>query len=239
MKKHILFFVLILFMLGFASCDDGRIYEETIYVPREGRVLKFTGKISGIDNWTDGYSVVLGGFDAKSEYAVVAKNIQKTAADDDEIQVVMSGISEEVTQIELCVINQIRKRVVTFQTMTDIADASDTIRMDAGTVDVGMYSAIQQQVFNKSCTACHGGSTTPAAGLYLLESNSYASLVNQASTIVEGQMRVNPGNAQESTLHLILSTNLSSGWGIDHSDMITSPAVLSLVKDWIDNGAKQ
>ena len=74
MRKRILFFI---FTLGFLSCDDGRIYEETVYVPREGRVLKFTGKISGIDNWTDGYSVVLGGFDAKSEYAVVARRLRR------------------------------------------------------------------------------------------------------------------------------------------------------------------
>ena len=53
-----------------------------------------------------------------------------------------------------------------------------------------------------TCTACHGLSTTPGGGLNLLEGHSHADLVNRASTTVDGKMRVMPGNASESVLHL-------------------------------------
>ena len=51
MKKCILFFAAIWMTLCFCSCDDGRIYEKEIEVQRGGRVLKLTGRFSGISNW--------------------------------------------------------------------------------------------------------------------------------------------------------------------------------------------
>ena len=50
MKKCILFFAAIWMTLCFCSCDDGRIYEKEIEVQRGGRVLKLTGRFSGISN---------------------------------------------------------------------------------------------------------------------------------------------------------------------------------------------
>ena len=63
MKKYILFFAFSLLVTGLTSCDDGRIYENTGFVPREGRVLKLSGKFSGINKWSEGYSIVVAGFD--------------------------------------------------------------------------------------------------------------------------------------------------------------------------------
>lgn len=97
---------------------------------------------------------------------------------------------------------------------------------------------IQQKIFNATCTACHGLSTTPGGGLNLLEGHSHADLVNRASTTVDGKMRVMPGNASESVLHLILGTDISSDWRIDHSQMITSSDMQSLIGNWIDDGAQ-
>ena len=91
---------------------------------------------------------------------------------------------------------------------------------------------------NATCTACHGLSTTPGGGLNLLEGHSHADLVNRASTTVDGKMRVMPGNASESVLHLILGTDISSDWRIDHSQMITSSDMQSLIGNWIDDGAQ-
>ncbi len=149
----------------------------------------------------------------------------------------MSGITDEVTTVELCVINKLRKRIVSLVAM-ECTEIADTILMDAGTVDASMYNAIQQKIFNATCTACHGLSTTPGGGLNLLEGHSHADLVNRASTTVDGKMRVMPGNASESVLHLILGTDISSDWRIDHSQMITSSDMQSLIGNWIDDGAQ-
>lgn len=239
MKKYILLFAFGLLITGVTSCDDGRIYENTGIVPREGRVLKLSGKISGVSKWSEGYSVVVAGFNDESDYAVVSKVIPISETDGDEVQVLLAGISEEVTEIELCVINRLRKRVVSFQKIDDFTATTDTTLMEVGTIDVGMYHTIQQQVFDKTCTACHGGSERPAAGLVLLQGKSYSYLVNKPSVFVEGLSRVTPNNAKESVLHQILNTNISSNWGIDHSQMITSSNMRTLIDSWIDNGAQE
>ena len=107
MKKYILFGGYLLLLAYITSCDDGRIYEKTETLSEEGRTLKMSGKINGISKWPDGYSVVVAGFNDESEYAVVTKTIP--AVENDEIQVTMTGVSDKVTTIELCVINRLKK----------------------------------------------------------------------------------------------------------------------------------
>ena len=132
MKKYILFGGYLLLLAYITSCDDGRIYEKTETLSEEGRTLKMSGKINGISKWPDGYSVVVAGFNDESEYAVVTKTIP--AVEDDEIQVTMTGVSDKVTTIELCVINKLRKRVISFQSMDDLTAVDDTILMDVCTM---------------------------------------------------------------------------------------------------------
>ena len=237
MKKYILFGGYLLLLAYITSCDDGRIYEKTETLSEEGRTLKMSGKINGISKWPDGYSVVVAGFSDESEYAVVTKTIP--AVEDDEIQVTMTGVSDKVTTIELCVINKLRKRVISFQSMDDLTAVDDTILMDVGTVNVGMYHGIQEKVFNTTCAHCHGGSSSAAANLYLTEGKSYEALVNRPSKKVDGMLLVKPGSAQESVLHTLLNTTISSTWGYDHSKEIVSSPILTLIDDWINNGAQE
>ena len=68
----------------------------------------------------------------------------------------------------------------------------------------------------KTCAQCHGGSTSPAAGLYLTADKSHASLVNQPSTQVEDGIRVIPGNAEESILHKVINPGNVLGLGFSH-----------------------
>ena len=89
MKKYILFGGCLLLLAYITSCDDGRIYEKTETLSEEGRTLRMSGRISGINKWPDGYSVVVAGFSDESEYAVVTKTIP--AVENDEIQVTMTG----------------------------------------------------------------------------------------------------------------------------------------------------
>ena len=48
--KHIIyaFLAMILFL---ASCDDGRIYEKELVIPKQGLTLKMTGEITGYSCW--------------------------------------------------------------------------------------------------------------------------------------------------------------------------------------------
>ena len=158
MKREVYSFIsgLLLFSCLAISCDDGKIYDENNQTEREGGTVKLTAQINGIDSWPGGYSVVLAGFTPDNAFAQTAKGISQTA--DGTINMVLAGIPSEVTQIEVCVINKLRKRIASFYT-ADYTEQADTIRLDAGKLDAGMFNSIQTEIFNRSCTACHGGST--------------------------------------------------------------------------------
>ena len=215
-----------------ASCDDGRLYADRLILPEEGRVVRLTATLDGLDTWADGYSVVLAGFGEGSDYAVIAKSVQ--AADDGTVDITMSGVAEEVTTLEVCAINRIRKRVATYYELDCSTLADDTLRIDAGRLDVGMFATIQQDIFDRTCTGCHG----EGRWLDLSAGASHATLVGQPSTVFEGRTRVLPGHAAESVLYTILTTDESAGLGTDHRTQFTlSDEQFALIEDWIDGGA--
>ena len=202
-----------------ASCDDGRLYADRLILPEEGRVVRLTATLDGLDTWADGYSVVLAGFGEGSDYAVIAKSVQ--AADDGTVDITMSGVAEEVTTLEVCAINRIRKRVATYYELDCSTLADDTLRIDAGRLDVGMFATIQQDIFDRTCTGCHG------EGRWL-----------DLSAGVEGRTRVLPGHAAESVLYTILTTDESANLATDHQTQFTlSDEQFALIEDWIDGGA--
>lgn len=215
-----------------ASCDDGRLYADRLIIPEEGRVVRLTATLDGLDTWADGYSVVLAGFGEGSDYAVIAKSVQ--AADDGTVDITMSGVAEEVTTLEVCAINRIRKRVATYYELDCSTLADDTLRIDAGRLDVGMFATIQQDIFDRTCTGCHG----EGRWLDLSAGASHATLVGQPSTVFEGRTRVLPGHAAESVLYTILTTDESANLATDHRTQFTlSDEQFALIEDWIDGGA--
>lgn len=216
------------------SCDDGRIYEELVDIPEEGRVVQLTAQLTGLGSWSDRYSVVVAGYDNESDYAIITKAVPQV--DGAEVKVVLSGISDEVSRIDLCVVNRLRKRMLSFRSF-ECPYVTDTIRLDVGTLDVGMYSSIQSQLFDKTCANCHGASTFAAAGLYLTPGKSYAALVGQPSTKCPEMLLVSPGDADESLLYQTLSSSISQEWSYDHTKEVLSDEWKDIIEDWIDDGA--
>lgn len=241
MNKKVLILSLCLPLMGLlSSCDDGRIYEEQVVIPQEGLSLKMTGSISNIGDWPSGYSLVVAGFNDESAYAVVSKIVPNPSTDGGEVTVEMSGITDEVTSLELCITDRLRRRVHTF-CKTDVSAAVDNVvTMDVGAQDVGMCGVVQDEVFTPSCAACHGASAGgAAAGLYLIEGLSYDALVNQPATCNPEMLRVSPGDAGSSFLYLVLSRDGDTGH--PHTDILDAKrktVLLNLIEDWIDNGAQ-
>lgn len=237
MKIYNLTLLFIAAIALFISCDDGKIYETGIITGEEGIVVKITGNIDGLDKWATGYNVAVAGF-GDSEYAVVSKNITTINENSNQVEIVMSGVTTQVKTIELCAIDRLRKRIVSFKTI-DCDLSSDTLLFNVDTIDAGMFNAIQQSVFNVTCANCHGGSNYAAAGLVLTEGKSYDALVNIPSKLNNGELLINPGEASSSTLYTILSSDISSSWGYDHSVEVLSTSTLDLIKSWIDSGAQK
>ena len=114
--------------------------------------------------------------------------------------------------------------------------------MDVGTVNISMFNAIQQNYFNTTCANCHGASNRAAAGLYLTEGKSYQALVDADSKKVEGKKLVEPNNAANSVLHMVLNQQKVEGISMDHRDLVSEKnelTILPLIDSWINNGAKE
>lgn len=239
MKRNFVFYAVCL-LFSLASCDEGRIPEKEMTATEEGRVVKLTAKLVGLENWPADYDIVLAGFAENASYSAIAKDLSASVADGGHVEVVMSGIGDEVRSLEICASNSIRERIATFCSREAPATA-DTILMDVGTLDVSMYGAIQKNIFADKCVQCHGaGSGEPAAGLHLTAGRSYADLYGHASALLPGQQRVCPGKADESLLYTLLTTDQSTEWAIDHSRFLSADDnLLTLLKKWIDYGAKE
>lgn len=241
--KTILKLICAIGAIGLSSCDDGDITDDIPLNMNDGYVVKMTGKLNNLTQWdNEKYQVVIAAFAAQDSYPLLAKKIPTT---DGPTDFTFEGIDLKSETIELCVLNTINKRIATLATLYDKGETpehkpNDTIYFNGDNKDVGVYASIQQNIFNKRCTYCHGLGETPAAGLYLTENESYKNLFNQPSKKVEGAMRVTPGNGEESVLYRILTEyNENSTWHYDHTRFFYGNTMSNLVKEWINNGASQ
>ena len=233
--------LLLMLAVVLASCDDGKV-EENVVTTIEGRTVKMTGKISGIDKWTDGYTVALAGFKDDDVYAVVLRNLSQNETGS--YDVVLPGITDKVNSVELCILNRLHQRVATIRALSDESVLRrDTIPFDVGSVDASMFNIIQTQFFSPTCANCHGASSQAAAGLNLTEGKSYASLIGHPSKKMEGKNIVEPGSPANSVLYVALTTDVSitGGWRINHLDQVgnNDGNLLEIIENWIKNGAEE
>lgn len=236
MKRSLYAFLLALTTL--TACDDGQIPEKQAEF-LEGRVVKFNGKLTGLTNWANGYSVAIAGFDGNDEYAIISKAIPDHT--DGDITIVLSNINNQVTEVQLCVLDRLRRHVLTFDKI-EMQQTNDTVYMNVGERNVGMFNAIQQNYLNTTCANCHGASNRAAAGLYLTEGRSYAAMVGVPSVKIDTLKIVEPGNAEKSLLHIILHQDNVEGISMTHRDLVSEKneqSILPLIDKWIDNGAKK
>ena len=240
MKNIILHFIFFSIFVACYSCDDGRIYPKEVVLPQEGLSVKLSGHLIGLASWPENYTVCIAGFSDESDYAILSKVIAPGSSAD--VEVILSGIKEEVTQLELCVTNRLRKRVVTFAKMTteSLQASAQTTLFDVGTLDVGLFTTLQREVFNASCVACHGANGRAARDLFLTEGASYHALVGQPCKVNKEMLLVAPGEASASMLPQVLSKEgLVQHSHTDLLDAKKKTLLLTLINDWIDTGASE
>jgi len=239
MKNYIFAILSGLTVLGFCACDDGRIEEKTVTY-KQGRIVKMTGTLTGLENWPSEYNVAIAGFDGTDDYAIISKSLPDNASGYTEI--VLAGISDKVTTVQLCVLDRLRRHVMTFKEM-ELEQTVDTMLLDVGTVNLSMLNAIQQSYFNTTCANCHGASDRgAAAGLYLIEGMSYEAMVGVDSKKVTGKMIVEPDSAENSVLHMVLNQENVDNIHMSHYDLVSEKqrqSILPLIDSWINNGAKE
>ena len=241
MRKNPIMILWALTVCLLSACDDGRIYPETA-ATAEGKTVVMEGVLNGLDNWSSNYRVSIAGFeDANDEYASVSKVITTSDIKDGKTTVELSGLKSEIKLVRLCILDRLRRHIVTFNEV-DVSNATEPVKMDVGTVNISMFNAIQQNYFNTTCANCHGASNRAAAGLYLTEGKSYNALVGADSRKVEGKKLVEPNNAGNSVLHMVLNQQSVDGISMDHYDLVSEKnklTILPLIDSWINNGAKE
>lgn len=227
-----------------SACDSGDIRETEIEFDHSGLTAKLTGNITGLTQWPEEYDVVLAAFDGESNYSIVQKHIEAGTG-----QVVLSNIAAEATSLEFCVVDRLRERVATFRKV-DITDdmrrnEGDTLRLNVGDFDAGMFNTIKQVVFVEQgeCTRCHREPARAAGKLSLLPEMAYAQLVGQPSVVDPSQQRVKPRRADESWLVRVLTPgNERLTHYADHPNILNNEQdqkYLKLLRDWIDAGAHE
>lgn len=242
MKKVTL--LLALFTIVISACDDGSVEEKAFVDETDGYNVVLTGTLTGGNTWSGNYNVVIAGFDNESDYSLIQKSLPLSLDDTTPTNVTLTHISKSAKTIEIAAVNDLRARINTFYSFTipDNQRTDDTIRINVENLDISMFTAINQGVFNSSffsCSRCHS-SERAVANLDLSVANSYANLINVTSSHDSSQKRVVPGNAENSYLLQVLTDG--RGIGYSHPALFTEDShsrMLNLIKTWIDNGAKK
>lgn len=241
--KKISIFAAVLSLWAFAACDSGNIYPKEIPIENEGLIAKLTGDISGFDQWPEEYDLVLAAFGKDNQYSIVQKHVSPGNP------LVLANISPQTSTIELAIVDRLRERIATLGKI-DVTDAMrqnerDTIRLEVGRVDAGMFNTIKRVVFVEKgeCSRCHGNPGKAAGGMSLQPDNAYAALINQPSKVDPTQTRVVPSDADRSWLvRVLLPGNEHLTHYADHPNILNNEQdlkYLKLLKDWINHGAKE
>ncbi|MDE6578053.1 MAG: hypothetical protein K2K58_07785 [Muribaculaceae bacterium] len=218
-----------------SSCDDGNIYPASGKDSGgKGLSVVMKGNITGNDAFygTD-YTLALAAFSEDNDFAVITKGVGQG-----EMEVTLSNIPAEAISVELCVINRLRERIFTLASLPLEDNTKETVSFDVGEIDASPYNVIATGVFAVSCSQCHGATGHAAAGLDLHPEEAYRMLVIVPSVIVEGEMRVKPGDASHSTLWQALATNISDSWAFSHSNLLTFEKT-DFIETWINQGIPQ
>lgn len=242
MKRSLLYIIIAASIGALTACDEGDIVDEIFASDAETYTVKFTAVLNGLDAWGAGYDIAVAAFDDESEYSVIQKQI--VTDETGQAVIVLSGVPQSARTIEFCATNKLRRRIVTFESLTvdpSEMSTSDTIRLSlASPLDVSMFATIQRYIFDGTaynCSLCHDAENG-RAGLNLTDGHSYANLVGTSSSRVDDGIRVVPGDADGSVLHQTLAEGNPAALRYDHSNLLEEP-LKRLIDDWIELGAKE
>ena len=216
------------------ACDEGDIPEKVVTMAA-GRPIRMDCRLTGLDQWGEGYSVVMAIFDESTDGYDIAQHRVLAECEGRDTTLFWELNDTKAKTLELCLVSSLRERIITFA-KTDIGEGSDTIRLRAGDIDVGIWASTLA-LFQQSCVRCHGEGE--AAQLFLDTDRAYASLVNHPAHRTEfgGQPRVKPGDAEGSILHQMLDDHYANAQdiGVNHKAIFRSTYPLNIIDLWIDN----
>lgn len=224
------------------ACDDGSVTDPVYVDDSKTFAVEVRGTFHGLDQWGGGLSLALAGYDGESRYSTIQKNLPLTADKGVADTISLSKIPSSTKTIELAAANNLRQKVASLFSYEIPEDQhpDEVIEIDLGDIDASMFGAVDKAVFQGlSCARCHQGATPPA-GLDLTTANAWAALVNHPSEKEPDQTLVKPGDAEASFLYKVI-TDGDDNVHYSHPGLFVeddAKPLLTLIKAWIDEGAK-
>jgi len=118
------------------------------------------------------------------------------------------------------------------------SDSSTNPEPPPAVKDDPSFAADIQSIFTNNCISpgCHNAGA--AGGMVLLQGQSYANLVNVASTQEPGKTRVIPTDATNSYIVIKLEGRQTNGSRMPMGGGALNSNSIQNIKNWIDKGAK-
>ena len=105
-------------------------------------------------------------------------------------------------------------------------------------VNLISYDRLQAQLFDMSCTSCHG--SKGAKDLSLTAAKSYNAIVNVDSKTDPSKKLIHPNDAQNSMVYVRLTNEYTQEGYYDHRALTSlKDTDVNLLKEWINTGAKK
>lgn len=214
-----------------SSCDSGDIYPED--EEYSGRNVSITLHFSEKNTWPEEYDLKLAAFGENGETPLTTLLVEQS--EESSGTYLMHNVPFEARTIAVSIMNN-RKWVCNLSEQQISGNETDITLSDMN-VNLLQYNRVQKQIFNQ-CTACHGGSSFAAGGLYLTEEKSYDALINKVSSTHPDKKLVEPGLPNSSFIVTVLTdaqatqTNHTTLSSLKNDD-------ITLLKEWIKEGAKQ
>lgn len=235
MKRSIYTFFAVFLML--TSCDDGDLHP-TEAGGADGQQVTLEAAFSGLKAWPAAYQLTLAAYGEDTENPLMSIQIPEPKTESGTVSLSLNGIPDATKTIGISILTKGRKLIYNYYTY-DISNATETgnITLPVKEINVASFDRIQHQVFNNYCAACHGAGDRAAAGLYLTEGKSHAALVNIIADLSAANKKlVEPGMPSQSFIIDILTQDIVN---YNHTDVLPEEELVTLIKTWITNGAKE
>ena len=240
MKNRYFFLFLLIGIIS--SCDSGDIYPSE----SDGRDIDVTLTLNGVSTiptprkGTSKYERKLAllyykDFNLKLT-PIVAHIKAGDVVDNAEKIITIKGADKESGNVVLAIIGENDEIIYSFGKKA-IGEDEQTTTLDWGDkVNLTTFDRVQAQLFDVSCTMCHGNDG--AKGLSLTSSKSYSALINKDSKTDPSKKLVNPNDAINSMIYMRLTQEYDAASHVDHRSFTSlKDTDIDLLKEWINIGA--
>lgn len=227
--------LLLISMVCFTGCDDGRIYPDELG-EAEGGKATMQVVFKGQEAWPSAYMLVFAAFGADEEMPVVSKIISQPNKEEAEVAVTLNGLSEEIKKVSIAVVNKGRELVYAYYTYP-LDDPSKEVILPINEINLASYARIQSQVFDSYCIRCHGAGNQAAANLNLTKEYSQKSLIGVPAALSDkGELLIAPQQADKSFLIKVLKEDVIQ---YNHMDVLPEAELVTLIETWVDQSVEE